>query len=107
MSLLKSGRKSIGAKLTIAMLGLSLGSAAVVGVVSYRAQVSASDSAIGASLLRRYNAVSEAMAEQGQRALTAAFAIANDRGVADAFVTFDRRMPAQLADPPMPIEMLA
>jgi methyl-accepting chemotaxis protein len=90
VSLLKSGLKSIGAKLTIAMLGLSLGSAAVVGVVSYRAQVSASDSAIGASLLRRYNAVSEAMAEQGQRALTAAFAIANDRGVADAFARGDR-----------------
>ena len=90
MSLLKNGLKSIGAKLTIAMLGLSLGSAAVVGVVSYRAQVSASDSAIGASLLRRYNAVSEAMAEQSQRALTAAFAIANDRGVADAFARGDR-----------------
>ncbi len=90
VSLLKNGLKSIGAKLTIAMLGLSLGSAAVVGVVSYRAQVSASDSAIGASLLRRYNAVSEAMAEQGQRALTAAFAIANDRGVADAFARGDR-----------------
>jgi len=90
VSLLKNGLKSIGAKLTIAMLGLSLGSAAVVGVVSYRAQVSASDSAIGASLLRRYNAVSEAMAEQSQRALTAAFAIANDRGVADAFARGDR-----------------
>ena len=90
MSLLKNGLKSIGAKLTIAMLGVSLGSAAIVGAVSYRAQVTASDNAIGASLLRRYNAVSEAMAEQGQRALASAYAIANDRGVADAFARGDR-----------------
>ncbi len=48
---------------------------------------------IGASLLRRYNAVSEAMAEQSQRALTAAFAIANDRGVADAFARANRPTP--------------
>ena len=90
MSLLKNGLKSIGAKLTIAMLGASLSSAVVVGAVSYRAQVAASDNAIGSSLLRRYNAVSEAMAEQGQRALAAAFAIANDRGVAEAFGRGDR-----------------
>ncbi len=90
MSFLRNGLKSIGAKLTIAMLGVSLGSAAIVGVVSYRAQVTSSDNAIGTSLLRRYSIVSEAMTEQGQRALASAFAIANDRGVADAFARGDR-----------------
>jgi len=82
--------RSIGAKLTIAMVGVSLSSAAVVGIVSYRAQTQASDSTISASLLQGYNAVSDAMAEQGQRALATAHSLANDRGIADAFARGDR-----------------
>lgn len=85
-----SNLRSIGAKLTIAMVGISLGSAAVVGAVSYRAQTQASDSAIAASLIQGYNAVSDAMAEQGQRALATAYSIANDRAIADAFGRGDR-----------------
>ncbi len=90
MQLLKFRLKSIGSKLVVAMLGVSLGSAAVVGIVSYQAQVTSSESAISASLLRRYNAVSEAMSEQGQRALASAVSLANDRGIADAFGRGDR-----------------
>jgi len=82
--------KSIGAKLTLAMLGVSLGSAAIVGVVSYREQNAASEAAIGAALVQRYQAVSDAMTEQGQRALATALALANDGQITEAFGRGDR-----------------
>lgn len=73
MAILGNKLKSIGAKLTLAMLGVSLGSAGIVGFVSFREQSTASEEAIGAALLQRYAAVSEAMTEQGQRAMATAF----------------------------------
>lgn len=82
--------RSIGAKLTIAMVGISLSSAAVVGIVSYRAETQASDRAIAASLIQGYNAASDAMAEQGQRALATAYSLSNDQAMAAAFARGDR-----------------
>lgn len=90
MAIVGSRLKSIGAKLTMAMVGVSLGSAALVGFVSYRAETATSEATISASLLSRYSAVSEAMQEQGQRAMAAAQALANDRAVAEAFGRGDR-----------------
>ncbi len=90
MAILGNKLKSIGAKLTLAMLGVSLGSAGIVGFVSFREQSNASEEAIGAALLQRYAAVAEAMTEQGQRAMATALALANDREMAEAFGRGDR-----------------
>jgi methyl-accepting chemotaxis protein len=90
MAILGNKLKSIGSKLTLAMLGVSLGSAAIVGVVSFHEQSVASEEAIGSALLQRYAAVSEAMTEQGQRAMSTALSLANDREVSEALGRGDR-----------------
>ncbi|WP_375454475.1 methyl-accepting chemotaxis protein [uncultured Methylobacterium sp.] len=73
-----------------ALVAASLVSAGAVGLLGYRQQSEASDLAISTALLRRYEAVSAAMAEQGQRTLAAAVPIAADPRVAAAFAREDR-----------------
>ncbi|GJE40647.1 hypothetical protein KHHGKMAE_4742 [Methylobacterium persicinum] len=82
--------QSLGAKLMLAILGISVASVLVIGIVSIQEQRSASENAIGAALMQRYSVVSEAMADQGLRALAVAHALANDRGVAQAMAERDR-----------------
>ena len=82
--------KSIGGKLVAAMLTASLASAGIVGVVSLQRQSEASDRSIASALLQSYEAVTTAMAEQGQRALASAASLANDRQLAAAFARQDR-----------------
>ncbi|MFC6747463.1 cache domain-containing protein [Methylobacterium persicinum] len=74
----------------LAILGISVASVLVIGIVSIQEQRSASENAIGAALMQRYSVVSEAMADQGLRALAVAHALANDRGVAQAMAERDR-----------------
>ncbi|QRE72657.1 methyl-accepting chemotaxis protein [Methylobacterium aquaticum] len=87
--------RSIGGKLTAALLACSLTATALLGWMSYRQQQQAADAAIAAALDQRYRAVADAMADQGQRALAAATSLAHDPAIGEALRSGDR--PAILA----------
>ncbi|TNC09617.1 HAMP domain-containing protein [Methylobacterium terricola] len=82
--------RSIGGKLTAALLACSLSATALLGWTADRQQREAADAAIAAALGQRYQAVTDAMAEQGQRALAAATSLAHDPAIGEALRRGDR-----------------
>ncbi|WP_336487899.1 methyl-accepting chemotaxis protein [Methylobacterium nigriterrae] len=80
---------AIGSKLTLSILATTLASAGAVGFAGYRQLQDTADLTIRAALQQRYEAVTEAMAAQGQRALAIGLTMANDDRVAEAFARKD------------------
>ncbi|TGE00662.1 methyl-accepting chemotaxis protein [Methylobacterium nonmethylotrophicum] len=94
--------RSIGGKLTAALLACSLTATAILGWTAYRQQQEAGEEAVASALGQRYRAVTDAMAQQGQRALAASTSLAHDPAIGDAMQRSDRsaileRYPALLA----------
>ncbi|GGE49212.1 methyl-accepting chemotaxis protein [Agaricicola taiwanensis] len=91
MSVLEKVRiRTIGSKLMLATTATALAAACAVGLASYMQQNDLVDMAIEQNLSSDYQSITDAMAEQGQRAMGVAYSFANDPVVADAFVSGDR-----------------
>ncbi|MCB8822178.1 methyl-accepting chemotaxis protein [Microvirga rosea] len=82
--------KTIGAKLMLAVTVTALAAAGAVGLAGYIQQDALSDMTIEQQLSSRYEAITDAMQEQGRRALGVAYTIANEPGIAEAFEKDDR-----------------
>ncbi|SFV09729.1 methyl-accepting chemotaxis protein [Methylobacterium sp. 174MFSha1.1] len=82
--------RSIGGKLTAALLACSLTATALLGWTAYRQQHEAADAAITTALDQRYRAVTDAMAEQGRRALAVSTSLAHDPALGEAMQRGDR-----------------
>ncbi|MBZ6076983.1 methyl-accepting chemotaxis protein [Microvirga puerhi] len=82
--------RTIGSKLLITVTATALAAAAAVGLAGYLQQDALSDMTVEKELSSRYEAITDAMNEQGRRALGVAYSIANDQGMAAAFEKDDR-----------------